>query len=147
MKIAGCILIFISAILCSYYYEKGLKIKISKCEELLSFINYIKSQIDYFSLPISTIYEKYDKKSDFINEIISSENGIKAIDKENDQQINEFFGNIGKGFKKEQIKLCEYNIDRFSNLLEKLKNDYPNKAKVFRSMSLFFGICAIILLV
>ena len=147
MKIVGCIFVLLSSILCSYYYERALKSKISKCEELISFIIYIKSQIEYFSLPINSIYERYSNKNDFVNEIISNEGKIKALDKENDKKIAEFFSNIGKGFKKEQLNLCEYNIELFSHYLDKLKGEYPSKCKVFRSMSLFFGICAIILLV
>ncbi len=148
MKMIGSVLILLSSILCSFYYEKRLKNRISKCEELISFISYIKSQIEYFSYPIDVIYDKYEQKTEFIMEIISGQTiSDKIFDAYTRKNISNFFSQIGKGFKKEQITLCSFLIEELSNQLLKYKSDYPSNVKVFRSMSLFFGISTIILLI
>lgn len=148
MKIIGSILIFLSSLLCTYYYEKSLKTKISHLEDIIAFISYAKSKIEYFSLPINQIYEKYESKSKLINNLINSKSAEGAdFDKESKKIVSEFFGALGNGFKKEQIALCEYTNDVLSSNLAKSKEEYPKKIKIFRSLALFTGISLIILLV
>ncbi|MBQ3017953.1 MAG: hypothetical protein IJD89_03300, partial [Clostridia bacterium] len=142
MKILGGLLILLSSIVCTYYYESHLKDKVNKYNELISFISHISNQIEYFSCPLEQIYEKYTKKTPFISSLI-----IKkcSFDKKVDKLVINFFQTIGQGFKKEQIKLCSYTINELESSLSSLKLLLPNKIKVFRSMSLFVGICTIIL--
>lgn len=146
MKIIGSIFILFSSIFASFYYEKSLKSKINKCEEIIEFLSYIKIQIEYFSTPINLIFEKYDKKTETIISLIKGEK-IKILNQETDAKIYDFFSTIGKGFKKEQITFSDYTLNLVNDNLRKLKDEYPKKAKVFRSMSLFFGFCTIILLI
>jgi hypothetical protein len=147
LKIIGCGLILIASIVCAFYYEKRIKEKISRYNELISFINYIKNQIEYFSYPINEIFAKYQDTSLFINSIINNNLDTKYLTNEEKAQIIDFITSLGKGYKKEQIALCEYNIGFFNVSLDKTKYEAPKKIKVFRSMSLFVGICSIILLV
>lgn len=147
MKIIGCGLILIASLVCAFYYEKRIKDKLSRYNELISFISYIKNQIEYFSYPINEIFTKYQDSSPFINSIIDNNLDTKYLTSEEATQINDFIASLGKGYKKEQIALCEYNISFFNVSLEKTKYEAPKKIKVFRSMSLFVGICSIILLV
>lgn len=144
MKILGGLLILLSSIVCTYYYESHLKDKVNKYSELISFISHISNQIEYFSCPLEQIYEKYTKKTPFISSLI-----IKkcSFDKKVDKLVINFFQTIGQGFKKEQLKLCSYTINELESSLSSLKLLLPNKIKVFRSMSLFVGICTIILVV
>lgn len=144
MKILGGLLILLSSIVCTYYYESHLKDKVNKYNELISFISHISNQIEYFSCPLEQIYEKYTKKTPFISSLI-----IKkcSFDKKVDKLVINFFHTIGQGFKKEQLKLCSYTINELESSLSSLKLLLPNKIKVFRSMSLFVGICTIILVV
>ncbi len=148
MKILGSILILASSVLASYYYEKSYKSKIITCEEIIDFISFIRTQIDYFSYPVDVIYQKYDKKTETIEYLTQNKDGKKMlIDTSTDKKISEFFSSIGMGFKKEQLCLCEYNLELLNKKLEALKREYPNKIKVFRSMSLFIGICTVILFI
>lgn len=144
MKILGGALILLSSVICAYYYEKHLKDKVNKYNELISFISYISNQIEYFSCPLEEIYDKYTKKSPFISSLILKK---CSFDKNVDKLVIDFFQTIGQGFKKEQIKLCSYTINELEGSLSSMKLLLPNKIKVFRSMSLFVGICTIILVV
>ena len=146
MKILGCVIILIASILCAFKYEKAIKEKVTNIEELINFINYIKNQIEYFSRPLTEIYLSYEKKSKFIEEIID---GAERTDTSSpiNKTVSEFFSSIGKGYKKEEIKLCDYTIEQLYTYLTSLKLEMPNKIKVFRSISLFIGVCTIILLI
>ena len=148
MKIVGCILIFLSSLLCSYYYEKGLKKKSENLEEIICLISFIKNKIEYFSIPINKILLEYNTKNKLIQQLINSRNlDSSNFDKQTENEINTFISTIGNGYKKEEVALCDYNIKLFSQKLSKIKSENPNKIKVFRAISLFVGISIIILLV
>lgn len=144
MKIFGCILILISSVTCAYFYEKSLKIKMLKYAEIIDFIKYTKSQIEYFSTPIDKIFTSFDAKH--ITEILSSKKAPRSFGKDA-RVINEYFNSIGKGYKKEQIDLSNYHINYFQDEFTKLSYELPSKIKVFRAMSLFIGATTIIFLV
>lgn len=149
MKFLGGVFILLASVLCAYHYEKRLKTKSLHIQELSSFITYIKSQIEYFSYPINTIFERYEAKSEFINEIIKNPDCLKSEGFDSDIQntLLNFFSSLGKGYKKEQLSLCDYTISSLSSYVQALKKEYPSKVKVFRSMSLFVGISIVILIV
>ena len=129
-------------------YEKKIKKTICAYEELITFIRFISTQIEYFSYPLTQIYEKYEDKSELINGIISQQKLPPHIFSEViTKSLHDFFSTIGKGYKKEQIKLCEYTISQLDSTLEEVKKASPQKIKVFRSISLFVGISAIILII
>ena len=146
MKLIGAALIIISSFVTSYYYDKSLKNKIKICEELKAFIIYIRAEIEYYTNPINVIFEKYSEKNEVISLLIEGKNE-KFLSNEFDAKILDFFNSIGKGYKKEQLAMCDYSITLIDDSLNKLKSEYPSKTRVFRSIILFFGICAIILLI
>lgn len=141
-------MVFVSSLLCSHFYEKRLKKKAECLEELILFINFIKNKIEYFSTPIEKIFLEFSTKNEFIVGLIQNKSAdLSLFDNETRNQIISFINNVGNGFKKEQIAFCEYNIALFSQLLTKIKSESPNKIKIFRAISLFVGISAIILLI
>ncbi len=147
MKIIGALIIIIVSVISAYLYEKNIKTKAKHIEEIISFIKYIKSQIEYFSRTLNEIYTGYDVKSEYIYTLIENNGQGAQVSKEVDALIEEFFSNIGKGYKSEEIKLCDYTSERLYASLTQLQLEIPNKIKIFRSLSLFVGVCIIILLV
>ncbi|MBQ4509552.1 MAG: stage III sporulation protein AB [Clostridia bacterium] len=148
MKIIGSFLIVLASIIASYFYEKSLKSNIKLATELIDLINFIKSKIEYYSLSIDDILDDYYTENEalisfFDNKFDDSLNFDANI--KND--INNFFSNIGKGYKKEQLSLCDYTIKSLDTALDKMKTEFTKKAKVFRSLSLFMGVGCVILLV
>lgn len=148
MKIIGSILIVLASIFSSYYYEKNHKCDISKIENLIELINYIKSKIEYYSLPIEEILKNYDNKSPWIEMLINRETiDAKNFNENTKNDILNFFFSIGKGYKKEQLSLCEYTIRNLNKELERMKTEFIKKTKIYRSLSLFFGVGLVILII
>lgn len=144
MKIFGCLLILISSVICAYFYEKSLKSKLLKYTEITEFIKYTMNQIEYFSTPIDKIFTSFEAK--YISEIITNRCATRSLG--NDYlKLNEYFNMLGKGYKKEQLDLSRYYLSYFSDACAKISYELPNKIKIFRSMSLFFGATTIIFLV
>ncbi len=149
MKLLGSILIIFASIMSSYFYEQKLKKSIKSTEELCDLINYIKNKIEYFSLAINDILEGYQTDSDFINDLINSKElcDLSLLENTVANDVKSFFVRLGKGFKKEQLALCDYTLKSLEASKDKIKIEFTKKAKVFRSLSLFAGIGCVILLV
>ena len=149
MKLLGGIFIICASICSSFFYEKNLKQVINCHKELIDIFSYTKTQIDYFSKPINQIFAEYESRSELTEEIISKrENaGLTFLNYDTRKSVQILLKELGKGYKKEQISLCEYNLEELEKDLENLKADYSKKCKIYRSISLFFGVCAVILLI
>ena len=149
MKFIGSALIIIASICASFFYEKKLKAEIHSLNEAIDFILYVKTQILYYSKPINEIYKDYNKTSLFLQEILESKEKatLTNFNKESKEKLTSFLSTIGKGFKSEQISLCEDTITYLNEQLTRLEAEYSKKTKAYRSISLFVGVCVVILLI
>lgn len=149
IKILGCILILSASVCACVFYENTEKAKINATKEMIEFIRYIRSQIEYFLTPLNKIYSSYEHKSP-ITERLSKEGPEFTkdfLEKGDFAAINELFGELGKGPKSEQLSLCSYTAEVLERSYEKKKTELPNKIKAFRAIALFCGFCAVILLI
>ena len=148
MKILGSFLIIIASIVSSYFYESSLTHSIEILRELVEFIKTTKNKIEYYSLSIDEILKDYTCKNNSSNKIINGDFvTIMHLDVNVQKDIENYFSNLGKGYKKEQLSLCDYTINSLENALNNMKSEFTKKAKVFRSLSLFLGVGVVILLV
>ncbi len=149
MKLVGGILIICASICASFFYEKRLKQEIANHIALIDLIGYISTQIEYFSKPINDIFSSYKTENPVILEIISKKElaDLSYFDKKIQKDTRILLCELGKGYKKEQITLCEYTKNIISPLVSELKTEYSKKCKIYRSLSLFIGISAVILLI
>lgn len=146
MKIIGSILIIISSIIASYFYEKRLKHQLYQLKEIDQFTIFIKTQIEYFSLSLNEIYTKFNSKSEIIDKLISKKE-LNSFDEQIEDELFNTFRTLGNGFKEEQIKKLEYLHTFLDKKINEIEENYAQKTKVFRAMSIFIGCCTVILLV
>lgn len=149
MKLIGAIFIICASICASFFYEKGLKEKINNHTALNELVLHMKSQIDYFEKPICEIFKDFYIENEVIKEITEKKelSNFSWVDISVRKEICSLFSAIGKGYKKEQLSLCDYTSKLLSSCIEKMKLEFSKKAKVYRSLSLFIGFSAVILLV
>lgn len=149
MKLIGSIFIICASIFASFFYEKKQK-NLIKCQsELISLVNYIKTQIEYFSKPINEIFNEYNSDNEFIKDVLlyKEKADFSILEQGVKKDVISLFKELGKGFKKEQISLCDYSLKVLNSSLDVLKSDYSKKCKIYRSIALFIGVCAIVLLI
>ena len=148
MKIIGSLLILFASIVASYLYESSLKRSIEILCELVELIKTTRHKIEYYSLPVEDILKEYDCKNTHLKQMINGDffTGIH-IDVNIQKDIENYFSMLGRGYKKEQLSLCDYTINSLENALNNMKTEFIKKAKVFRSLSLFLGVGVVILLV
>ena len=149
MKLIGSLLIILASVVSSFFYEKNLKENLKNTVEICELIKYIKSKIEYFSTSINEILQSYETDNCHIKEYVLKKDKFNCsyLDKSVVNQVNDFFDKLGKGYKKEQITLCDYTISLLESSVTNLKENYPKKAKLFRSLSLFFAIGCVIILI
>lgn len=147
IKFVGCLLILLSSVAIGYYFEKNYKDKILFLQEIIDLINYTKNQIEFFSTPINEIYSIFQNKSKRITDIIAGNLNVINESFRNQEYLLNYFNEIGKGYKSEQIKLCDYTINEAKKDLNDFKLDLPKRIKIIRSLSLFIGASIVILLV
>lgn len=148
MKLIGSIFIILASIFSSYYYENKLKCNINKIESLIDLVKYIKTRIEYYSMTLEEILRKYGNKNPWKDALLNSTLiGVNNLNENTKNDILSFISAIGKGYKKEQLSLCEYTINSLNNELEKMKAEFTKKSKIYRSLSIFFGVGLVILIV
>lgn len=145
MKIIGAILIFLVSIIVSSNYEKRKKQEIVDLKAMVSLLQFIKNQIEYFSLPISEILAKYSTDNECVKRFVDT-GYLSFSDKNIQDELIKCFKQLGKGFKEEQISLLNYNIELTNKTIKSNEESNPQKIKVYRAMSLFISSCVVILL-
>ena len=145
MKTIGGLLIILTSIIISHTYDKRQKERICALKEISEFISFVKLHIEYFALPLCDIYKKYNSKSRYADNLINGYS-IDILDKETMDELSKAMTNLGKGYKEEQLKLLDYlNLVLTKKITENEEN-YAQKTRVFRAISLFVGCCIVILL-
>ena len=145
MKIIGAILILLVSIIVSSNYEKRKKQEIVDLKAMVSLLQFIKNQIEYFSLPISEILAKYSTDNECVKRFVDT-GYLSFSDKNIQDELIKCFTQLGKGFKEEQISLLNYNIELTNKTIKSNEESNPQKIKVYRAMSLFISSCVVILL-
>ena len=102
MKIIGAILIFLVSIIVSSNYEKRKKQEIVDLKAMVSLLQFIKNQIEYFSLPISEILAKYSTDNECVKEFVDT-GYLSFSDKSIQDELIKCFTQLGKGFKEDSV--------------------------------------------
>lgn len=146
MKITGSVLIIIASVAVAFYYENKQKNNLIMLTSVYNFLEFIKNQIEFFSLPLNLIYEKYQPKNDCILSLIGGE--VPKIFSQNIQdKLADCFLQLGKGYKTEQIDKLNYTISQIEKEINTMQRENTKKIKIFRAISLFIGCSIVILLV
>ena len=132
-------------IIVSSNYEKRKKQEIVDLKAMVSLLQFIKNQIEYFSLPISEILAKYSTDNECVKRFVDT-GYLSFSDKNIQDELIKCFTQLGKGFKEEQISLLNYNIELTNKTIKSNEESNPQKIKVYRAMSLFISSCVVILL-
>jgi stage III sporulation protein AB len=130
--------------------------KLRITEALIVLLTYIKAQIEFFSAPLSDIYNS------FHNEVLDNckfienlrQNGFAdALDSiryklpdEVYESLTSFAAGLGKTGKQCQIDLCNYHIGTLVNATGVIKDSLPQKTKLYTSLSVMAGLTAVIIL-
>ena len=158
-KPLGAILVMACCFLASFSISSRAKKEIAELEAFILLIGRIRTDIACFSRPLCEIYAGFEadvfEKSGFIKTL--KEKGLScaieitehkfSLCEENMAIIKQFASTIGKSYKEEEIKTCDYYISQLSERHKVLKDSFPKRNKLSRSLCFLLGVSIIIILV
>ena len=130
----------------------------AKCEQvdiLISFVRYVRNQVDFFALPAELIIEGCDDEMlwgcglyniprGISFEMLASECDI--YDKECERIMREFLCGFGKCYREEQLRECERCVLALESRREELFSELPKKKKINCTVCISAALCLGILL-
>lgn len=139
----------------SYRYSDSQKSRLKNLEVLIDLVRYIQTQIDCFMLPVDKIILEYTSANNSqISEALkksklseSCENLKPIIDKEEYEAFLSLSKSLGRGYRDEQIKLCEICLNSLKDIYEKHKSDMQSKIKTNRAFYLLGSVMIVILFI
>lgn len=154
-RIAGVVLLAFSGFSGAYMLNSVASVRYSQIESLISFLRFVRAQIECFAMPASEILSRCDERllSDCGFSVSAREMNFEGLvgvlsisDKESREIIESFLRGFGKSYREEQIKECDYYIDLLCERRQRLLEDLPNKKRVNSALCISSALAAIILL-
>ena len=145
-----------SGIAGAYLLNSSAKRALTQAEALISWARYLRSEIECFSMPLplalsrcpTEIYEKCGYVSDGIpadiGEFIKK---CRISDGETFRQLSRFGDDIGKGYRDEQLALCDYFIEAMELRRRQLSEQLPARKKLNSALWLSGALALVILLI
>ncbi len=156
LKIVGAISVILASLGTGIIITDSIKKRIASVNALASFIEFISLNIMLYKTPLEEIYslitDEYLKESGFISALnrgiyhAAYECGLLSGDEER-EIIKNFSEKIGAGTAEEMVKLCTFAVSRLHSIEEKLHREYPDKKRVYHTVSLLAGASAVIILI
>lgn len=156
-KTIGAICLLASSLFIYFEMQSFQKKRIIQLEGYLSFIEYIKNQVECYMLPIDKIISLCDKgllekcgvdttiKYKSLEEIMQST--YFYIDKEAENLIIAFSKDFGTQYHTEQIKSCERYYQLLAKETEKLKEKNLKEKKIRLALCICISFSIVLLLI
>lgn len=156
VKILGAVAVIFASLGTGIILTDSIKKRITAISSLTSFIEFISMNIMLYKTPLEEIYssvsDTYLKESGFLSNLekgvylAAYECGLLSGDEEK-EIIKNFSDKLGSGTAEDMAKLCSFTASRLHNLEEKLHREYPDKKRVYHTVSLIAGASAVIILI
>lgn len=165
MKYIGLLMIVISASLIGINKVNKMKTKINLTNQILSFVQQVKIQLNYCSLSTKEILQEVSKLAeieslDFVKGCAENYD-IKPFDtlwseqvkssklcipKSDEELVLSFGCGLGTTDLDGQLELCAIYEKRFMDRLEEYSEDYRKHSKLYSSMGFFVGLAIAMIL-
>ena len=157
-KIIGSLSIVISALIIYLEIQKYERLKIKQINAFITFIEYIKNQIECFLLPIDVIIHNCNedlisdcciggeyKKAHTLGDILSATTfycGDESV-----ETIRQFAQDFGQVYMQEQLRLCDYYKNELIKQRDRSKEKSIKEKKVRLAICLSASFSLILLLI
>jgi hypothetical protein len=124
-------------------------------EGFIAFIRMAKGKIERFSMPLPQIFSECPseiyRECGYVGEcptcVSHFFNGCRVCDGVSHKIFSQFCKEIGRGYRNEQIRVCEYYLTLLEDRRNALSKALPNRKKRIRTLFLSGALAAAILLV
>ncbi|MBQ6263785.1 MAG: hypothetical protein IJK58_09760 [Clostridia bacterium] len=146
---AGVSLVLVSSLAVSYSFISDKRKTIRHTEAILELISHVRSNIDFFLTPVEGIFEGFKNDalescgfSDVLRRSgIEKAVGIHAasLSKVTEDALVNFSRSLGRSYKEEQIRLCDFCSEKVSAELEREREELKRNLGTYRFAPLIFA--------
>ena len=152
MRIAGAVIVAVSSALIGYCLSRRLSAALSKCEQLLRIMKYVRDEIAVNRTPTDVITARlrssFGVAADGANGLYDAlMNGAGVLTAEEKETLSLFCSQIGKGGAEVQRSQFDSLIACFEERTAKRREDLKKDSRLYVSLSLFAGVLIIIILI
>ena len=154
LKLTGAAMLISGGVLMSMVLNRRCSAAVKLCESWVSFVRYVKNQVECFSLPFDEILMR---RVDLLrecglygtdipktpNELLSC--GIQG-DKRTVELVRGLISDFGKYYRDEQVKRCEICLTMLEEHAEKMREELKSKKKLNTTLVMSACIALAILL-
>ena len=146
-KLIGAMILLAASIVFGLKKSREEQEKIRNAEALFSLVENIAEQIEYSMRPLPQILHVYEcdalEKSGFLR--IAGEEGVEEgwkrcrnklvlPGREIEKIVERFCGEIGKGYRKEELELCGLTLKRLKAEMERSRSEFANRRKLYHTL-------------
>ncbi len=154
-RIIGAAMLVLSGVAGAYYMNRAASAALSQVEAHLSFLRYVRLQVECFALPVSEILRKCDREllvacgyeRDLVprnlEELFA---GIEHWDPVCESTMRGFSVEFGKGYREEQVRSCEYHAELLEERREALSARLPERKKLYSTLCVTSALAMVIIL-
>ena len=157
LRIAGAVCILIGAVILSAYTAEIPIRRLREQEAYLAFLQFVREQISCFCTPTEQIYLRCDEprllENGFLPRLRDGagyEEALRAsfhrLTPASYRLLLRFGEGIGRSYREEQLRLCDESIRTLSEQTDRVREEAPNKQKVYRTLTLCCALMALLLL-
>lgn len=156
VKIFGAVLIVFCGVAFGFLLNKRARDALVQTEGFIELVRYLRNEIDCFSMPIPLALARCPD-SIFQKCGIGACNNIRTVEElicecemqgeELGEVMERFAADVGRGYKHEQLALCERTVKRLESYRASLAGQLPAKQKLNGTLCLCFALALVILLI
>ena len=154
-KALGCALILGSGIFAGNLLNRADTVKLSQLEAIISLLKFIRLQIDYYCVPVKEIFARaepallkacgVDQMPESFCDLLDSISPTPAGDIMS--VLISFSNELGGSYREEQLRSCDYHINRLEELHSAISKETEKRKKLNRVLPFSIAAAIVILLI
>lgn len=155
-RILGAVTVALSGAVCAYVLNASAKHAVTQTEGFIALVRYIKNGIECFCLPLPSLFlrcpaEIYSACGySAVSAPSSARELLEATDISDSQTrscVSRLFEGLGRGYREEQLALCDNCIEQLEMRRRALCELLPSKKKLNSVICLCVSLALVILLI
>ena len=159
MGTVGALIILFLTFYVGFLFSRMQRGRQRRLECFLQLIRFMESEISCYQTPLDDIYRRFEGES--LEECgflaVLREKGMIAalaecrhklcFSDEEYRLLTEFSGELGKSYREEQLRFCEYYRRMLENYCAEGREELPGRLKLCRSLTVTGGLLLVILFI
>ncbi len=154
LRIFGAVILTLSGIAAAYALNTSAKNGLSQTEAFISFLRFLRSEIECFSMPVPRALARCPREilaecgcEDADTDLRGFLQRCAVFDGATVELMNRFCDDVGKGYRDEQLALCDYYISLLDERRRELFAALPARKKRNSALCLAGALALVIVLI